>query len=130
MAFANSGNTPAKDGEWWTQTIIVQGDKMTCKVNDVIVLEYNEPPGTQPGKSFSRASWVKEPSAPQAHDPTSVVRYKNIRVKRLGLKARAEILRGFEGRQPFAAFPPNGWRCKAADWTAAFRDAGAPSHPP
>jgi Domain of Unknown Function (DUF1080) len=79
---ANLGNTPAKDNEWWTQDIIVQGNKVTCKINDIIVLEYTEPPGAQPGKVFTR-TLAAGTFALQAHDPNSVVRYKNIRVKRL-----------------------------------------------
>ena len=79
---ANLGNTPAKDNQWWTQTIVVQGSKVTVKVNDIIVLVYTEPPGAQPGKSFSR-KLDEGTFALQAHDPKSVVRYKNIRVRRL-----------------------------------------------
>ena len=79
---ANLGNTPAKDNEWYTQTITVQGSKMTCKINDIVVLEYNEPPGTQPGKPFTR-KLAEGTFALQAHDPNSVIHYKNIRVKRL-----------------------------------------------
>ena len=79
---ANLGNTPAKDNEWWTQTITVQGSKVTVKINDVLVLEYTEPPGARPGKSFTR-KLADGTFALQAHDPKSVVRYKNLRVKRL-----------------------------------------------
>ena len=79
---ANLGNTPAKDNEWWTQTITVQGSKVTVKINDVLVLEYTEPPGAQPGKTFTR-KLADGTFALQAHDPKSVVRYKNLRVKRL-----------------------------------------------
>ena len=79
---ANLGNTPAKDNEWWTQTITVQGSKVTVKINDVLVLEYTEPPGARPGKSFTR-KLAEGTFALQAHDPKSVVRYKNLRVKRL-----------------------------------------------
>ena len=79
---ANLGNTPAKDNEWWTQTITVQGSKVTVKINDVLVLEYTEPPGAQPGKPFTR-KLADGTFALQAHDPKSVVRYKNLRVKRL-----------------------------------------------
>lgn len=78
----NLGNTPAKDGEWWTQDILVQGDQVTVKINDVVVLEYTEPAGAQPGKTFSR-KLAEGTFALQAHDPKSVVRYRNIRVKRL-----------------------------------------------
>ncbi len=79
---ANLGNTPAKDNEWWTQDIIVQGGKVTVKINDVLVLEYTEPPGALPGKVFTR-KLDEGTFALQAHDPKSIVRYKNIRVKRL-----------------------------------------------
>jgi len=79
---ANLGNTPAKDGEWWTQDITVQGNKVTIKINNIIVLEYTEPPGAQPGNEFTR-KLASGTFALQAHDPKSVVRYKNIRVKRL-----------------------------------------------
>ena len=79
---ANLGNTPAKDNEWWTQDIAVKGNKVTVKVNNVIVLEYTEPPGAQPGKEFTRKLDAGT-FALQAHDPGSVVRYRNIRVKRL-----------------------------------------------
>ena len=78
----NLGNTPAKDNEWWTQTIIVKDNKVTVKINDIIVLEYTEPPGAQPGRGFSR-KLDSGTFAFQAHDPKSVVRYKNVRVKRL-----------------------------------------------
>lgn len=79
---ANLGNTPAKDNEWWTQTITVQGNKVVVKINQVTVLEYTEPPGTQPGKAFTR-KLAEGTFALQAHDPKSVVHFKNIRVKRL-----------------------------------------------
>lgn len=79
---ANLGFTPAKDNEWWTQDITVQGNKVTVKINHVTVLEYTEPPGAQPGKAFTR-KLAEGTFALQAHDPKSVVRFKNIRVKRL-----------------------------------------------
>jgi hypothetical protein len=79
---ANLGNTPAKDNEWWTQDITVQGNKVTVKINDIVVLEYTEPPGAQPGKVFTR-KLAEGTFALQGHDPKSVIHYKNIRVKRL-----------------------------------------------
>jgi Domain of Unknown Function (DUF1080) len=76
----NIGLTPAKDNQWWTQHIIVKGHKATVKIDGKTVLEYNEPPGvkTGPGKKLGEGTF-----ALQAHDPKSVIRYKNIRVKRL-----------------------------------------------
>jgi hypothetical protein len=71
----------AQDGKWWTQHIIVSGNKVTVKVDGKIVIEYTEPPGAQPGKDFERKI-AEGTFALQAHDPKSTVRYKNIRVKR------------------------------------------------
>lgn len=74
--------SPAKDNEWWTQTIIVQGRKVTVKINDQILFEYTQPLGAQAGKDYTRV--LDEGTfALQAHDPKSVVHFKNIRVKRL-----------------------------------------------
>ena len=78
----NLGTTPASDNEWWTQDITVKGNQVMVKINDVIVLEYTEPPGAQPGKDFTRKLDAGT-FALQAHDPKSIVRYRNIRVKRL-----------------------------------------------
>ena len=78
----NLGTTPAKDNAWWTQDILVKGNKVTVRINDTIVLEYTEPPGAQPGKDFTRKLDAGT-FALQGHDPKSLVRYKNIRVKRL-----------------------------------------------
>lgn len=78
----NLGSTPAQDNKWWTQEITVKGNKVTVKIDGHIVLEYNEPPGAQPRPDYTRK--IDEGTfALQAHDPKSVVRYKNIRVKRL-----------------------------------------------
>ena len=79
---ANLGVTPAQDNKWWTQHIIVKGNKVTVKIDGKTVLEYNEPVGAQPGKDFQR-KLSEGTFAFQAHDPKSVVRYKNVRVKRL-----------------------------------------------
>ncbi|MHC1762997.1 MAG: DUF1080 domain-containing protein [Verrucomicrobiia bacterium] len=77
----NVPTSPAKDGEWWTQHIIVEGRKVTVRINGKLLFEYTQPLGAQPG-DFTRV--LDEGTfALQAHDPNSVVRYKNIRVKRL-----------------------------------------------
>jgi hypothetical protein len=78
----NIGISPAQDGKWWTQEIIVKGQSVTVIVDGKRVFEYNEPPGTVAGKDFERK--INEGTfALQGHDPKSTVRYKNIRVKRL-----------------------------------------------
>lgn len=79
---ASVGFAAAKDDQWWTQEIIVEGSRITVKVDGKIVVQYNEPPGAQPGKDFER-KLGEGTFALQGHDPKSIVRYKNIRVKRL-----------------------------------------------
>jgi hypothetical protein len=79
---ASVGFAAAEDGKWWTQHIIVEGNTITVKVDDKIVVQYKEPPGAQPGQEFER-KLGSGTFALQAHDPKSVVRYRNIRVKRL-----------------------------------------------
>jgi hypothetical protein len=76
----NIGLTPAKDNQWWTQHIIVRGRKVTVKIDGKTVIEYNEPPvsPTGRGKKLGEGTF-----ALQAHDPKSIIHYKNIRVKRL-----------------------------------------------
>src|SRR4026209_2627495 len=56
---ANLGVTPAQD------------NKVTVKIDGKTVLEYNEPPGAQPGKPFMR-KLDEGTFALQAHDPKSV----------------------------------------------------------
>ena len=78
----NLAASPALDNVWYTQEIIVQGNSVTVLIDGLKVLQYNEPPGAQAGKDFER-KLSQGTFALQAHDPGSVVRYKNIRVKRL-----------------------------------------------
>jgi hypothetical protein len=61
-----------KDNEWFTQHIIVQGKKITVKVNDKVVNEYTEGEnGRLTGGTI----------ALQGHDPKSKVFYKDVMVK-------------------------------------------------
>jgi hypothetical protein len=78
----NIARSPAQDYKWWTQMIIVNGNNVAVLVDGKKVFEYNEPPGTLAGKDFGR-KLSEGTFALQGHDPKSVVRYKNIRVKRL-----------------------------------------------
>jgi hypothetical protein len=74
---------PAKDNEWFTQHIIVQGKTVTIKVNGKTTAEYTEPvdvtrPADMKGRLISQGTF-----ALQGHDPKSRVHYKNIMVKPL-----------------------------------------------
>ena len=54
----NVASTPAKDNKWWTQHIIVKDNKVTVKIDGQIILEYTEPPGTQPGTAFTSMAYI------------------------------------------------------------------------
>jgi hypothetical protein len=74
---------PAKDGEWFEMHIAVQGKRAVIKVDGKTVVDYTEPADQKPPtEGFIRV--ISEGTfALQAHDPDSVVHYKNIRVKKL-----------------------------------------------
>jgi hypothetical protein len=68
----------AKDDEWWTQEVIVQGKRITMKVNGKTLYEYDEPEGVAGPHKLSKGLF-----ALQQHDPGSRVRYKNVMAKPL-----------------------------------------------
>ena len=70
-----------KDGEWFTEQIIVQGKKITVKINDKTVVEYTEPGNPQREEGMKGRVLSTGTFALQGHDPKSKVLYKNIRVK-------------------------------------------------
>ncbi|MBS1810756.1 MAG: DUF1080 domain-containing protein [Acidobacteria bacterium] len=70
------------DNEWYTYHIIVKDKHVTVKVNDKVAVDWEQPADRQPGKDMP-LMLDKGTFAFQAHDPKSVVRYRNIRVKRL-----------------------------------------------
>ncbi len=72
--------SPAKDNEWFTQHIIVDGRQVTVIVNGRTVLEHTveETGSGRRGRSLSSGTF-----ALQGHDPGSTVYYKNIMVRPL-----------------------------------------------
>lgn len=64
----------AKDNEWFTEQVIVQGKKITVKINGKTINEYTE------GENGRLSSGT---FALQGHDPKSQVFYKNVMVKPL-----------------------------------------------
>ena len=66
---------PAKDDKWFTQHIIVNGNKITVKVDGKTINEYTVP---AEGGRLSSGTF-----ALQGHDPKSKVLYKDIMVKPL-----------------------------------------------
>jgi hypothetical protein len=65
---------PAKDNEWFTQHIVVNGNKITVMVNGKVINEYSE---KDPAKITTGTV------ALQGHDPKSKVFYKDIMIKPL-----------------------------------------------
>lgn len=71
-----------KDNEWYTHHVVVKGGNVKIYLNGKLVNDFTEEPGRQPGKDFER-KLNQGTFAFQAHDPKSVVYYKNVRVKKL-----------------------------------------------
>jgi len=73
--------TPAKDNEWFTQHIIVQGKHVIIKVDGKTQVEYTEPDNLEADRGERKIS--SGTFALQGHDPESKVYYKDIMVKPL-----------------------------------------------
>ncbi len=72
-------DAPHEDGEWFTYHVRVEGKRIVIRVNGKIVNDYIEP--EDPGHENRRLS--EGTIAIQAHDPKSVIHYKNIRLRKL-----------------------------------------------
>ena len=76
-------DSPAKDDEWFTQTVIVNGKHVTVKVNDKVVNEYTEPEDPKQRAGSAGAVIASGTFALQGHDPKSEIHYRKIMVKPL-----------------------------------------------
>jgi hypothetical protein len=74
---------PANDGEWFTQHVIVKGNKVTVKVNDKVVNEWEQPEDFQREAGWEQATIGEGTFALQAHDPGSEVHYRKVLFKPL-----------------------------------------------
>ena len=74
---------PAKDGEWFDYEIRVKDKKITIKINGKVTSSWTEVPNAPHLKSMPGRKLGSGTFAFQAHDPKSVVHYRNIRVKPL-----------------------------------------------
>lgn len=73
--------SPVRDGQWFRYGISVKGKRITVTVDDVVVVEYEEPPSPERKKGRERRLLSHGQIALQAHDPKSMVFYKNIRIR-------------------------------------------------
>lgn len=79
----NIADPGLKDDEWYTQEIIVKGNRVQLIVNGKTLVDYTEPESKEAfSKDFERRLG-KGTFALQAHDDKSVVYFRNLRVKRL-----------------------------------------------
>jgi hypothetical protein len=74
---------PAKDNEWFTEHITVQGKRVTVKVNGKQLVDYTEPDNLQRPPQMAERRLSSGTFALQGHDPESKVLYRNIAVKPL-----------------------------------------------
>lgn len=72
-------DAPHEDGEWFKYNVRVEGKRIVIKVNDEVVNDFTEP--EDPGHEHRRLG--EGTIAIQAHDPESVIHFKNIRLRRL-----------------------------------------------
>jgi len=74
--FVNVKEQLVPDDTWFTQHIIADGNHIIIKVNDKVVVDYVDEKNT----------YTKGYLALQAHDPGSVVRYRNLMMRKLPAK--------------------------------------------
>ena len=70
-----------KDGEWYTEHIIVKGDQVTVKINGKTVMEYDESEDKNRPENAGEKKIDRGTVALQAHDPESVIYYKSVKIK-------------------------------------------------
>ena len=73
---------PAKDGDWFDYDVIVKGKQIIIKINGKTIVDYTEPRDVKREGQFKDRLLSSGTFAIQAHDPESVVYYRNIRVKK------------------------------------------------
>jgi Domain of Unknown Function (DUF1080) len=76
-------DSPAKDNEWFTQTVIVNGNDIIVKVNGKVVNKFTWPKGFKREAGFKDNLLGSGTFAFQGHDPGSEVHFRKIMVKPL-----------------------------------------------
>lgn len=71
----------AKDGEWFTEHIVVKGKTVTISLNGKQVVEWTQPDDWNGGREGPGRVISHGTIALQGHDPKSIVQYKNIQIK-------------------------------------------------
>ena len=79
----NVQETYVTDNVWYTEYIKVEGKRVIIKINDIVVVDYTEPENPKRSEGEVKRLISKGTFALQAHDPGSVVYFKDIMVKPL-----------------------------------------------
>ncbi|MEO1991580.1 MAG: DUF1080 domain-containing protein [Pirellulales bacterium] len=78
--------SPVADGTWFEYSIRVHEKQITISINGKPIVEYEEPAEPKRKKGRERRLLSHGQIALQAHDPKSMVLYKNIQIKLLDSK--------------------------------------------
>jgi hypothetical protein len=76
-------DSPAKDDEWFTQTVIVNGQHVIVKINDKVVNDHTEPEHPERAPGWENNVIGSGTFALQGHDPKSEVHFRRVAVKPL-----------------------------------------------
>lgn len=76
-------DSPAKDHEWFTQSVTVEGRHVIVKVNGKVVNDHTEPEKPKREAGWENSVLNSGTFALQAHDPKSEVHYRKVMVKPL-----------------------------------------------
>ena len=82
-AIQDNFKAPAKDGEWFTMYIKVEGKRIITKVNGKTISDYTEPDNVERPKNMAGRLIDHGMFCIQGHDPGSEVHYKSFKVKPL-----------------------------------------------
>lgn len=80
----NVAQAPAKDDEWFTEHITVQGEMIMVQVGNTHTVHWMQPTDWNGGSATTPDRRIRTGTiALQAHDPGSTVHYRNIRIRTL-----------------------------------------------
>lgn len=80
-AVKDNMEAPAKDGEWYTMTVRVEGKHIQTFVNGKKIIDFTEPTPAAPPAKMEGRKVSNGTFAIQGHDPESKVMFKNIKVR-------------------------------------------------
>jgi hypothetical protein len=73
--------SPVTDDTWFEYHVVVSGRRIVLKVNGATTVDYTEPLNPKRPETWEQRVVSHGLIALQAHDPTSTVYYRNIRIK-------------------------------------------------